>query len=224
MTVDGVGYLLTGGTTSRVFRVTANPAPGTFDYTIQEIGTLSYDFTPTDNGSGDIAFDASGVAWLSAGADVYTVNLGGGSLTAVRQTRPLLNGQPSAVQFAGIAFGSDGLLHLANNGPTPTSRYYNYDPATGVLAADRTTGASGARDLASCAFPASIAPNSKLYFAGYFAGRFRRSSISSSKDISYLGPQFESHPRSTRSSSRSSPCCWARASACSTISGPSTFA
>ncbi|NZA28521.1 DUF11 domain-containing protein [Luteimonas sp. SJ-92] len=153
MTPGGVGYLIAGNNaTPEVWEVTADPAPGSFGYSVANIGNLSYDQGPSNTSSGDIAFDANGVAWLSAGVDLYKVDLGGGSLVAQRQVRPLLNGAPAGINWAGVAFAADGTLYVADN--TASSAYYAYDPATGVLTQAAPTGAGGSRDLASCAFPA----------------------------------------------------------------------
>jgi uncharacterized repeat protein (TIGR01451 family)/fimbrial isopeptide formation D2 family protein len=149
---SGTGYLIGGGTGPEVWRVTAS---GGFNYTVQNIGNLSYNVAPTDTNSGDIAFDGNGIAWLAVGQDLYTVDLQGGSLTAIRQARPLLNGSPSTINWAGIAFGADGRLYVARNSATDT--YYAYDPATGNLT-PAGTAAGGARDLASCAFPVLAGP------------------------------------------------------------------
>src|SRR5690606_12229601 len=142
--------------TPQVWRVTADPAPGSFGYSVQLVGTLTYDFPPTDSGSGDIAFDGNGVAWLSAGRDLYTVDLAGGNLSAIRQTRPLLGGAPSTINWAGVAFGGDGTLYVADNGAN--AAYYAYDPATGALAMAAPATAGASRDLASCAFPTPAEP------------------------------------------------------------------
>ncbi|MEG3193619.1 hypothetical protein SNE32_15450, partial [Lysobacter sp. D1-1-M9] len=157
MTPAGVGYLIAGNnTTPEVWEVNADPAPGSFGYTVTSIGNLAYDQAPSNTSSGDIAFDASGVAWLSAGVDLYKVDLAGGSLLAQRQVRPLLNGAPSGINWAGVAFAADGTLYVADN--TAGSAYYAYDPATGVLTQAITTGAGGSRDLASCAYPTLVDP------------------------------------------------------------------
>ncbi len=147
MTSAGVGYMIGGGATPEVWRVTASAG---FGYTVQNIGTLTYDFAPTSNGSGDIAFDAEGAGWMSSGQDLYRIDFSTG-LQAVRQTRPLLNGSPSTIQWAGVAFADDGKLYVADNGTS--SSYYAYDPRTGVVALAAPTTAVASRDLASCAFP-----------------------------------------------------------------------
>ncbi|MDH5822406.1 isopeptide-forming domain-containing fimbrial protein [Luteimonas sp. RD2P54] len=157
MTSGGVGYLIAGNnTTPEVWEVTADPTPGSFGYAVNNIGNLSYDQAPSNTSSGDIAFDGNGVAWLSAGVDLYKVDLAGGSLVAERQVRPLLNGAPSGINWAGVAFAADGTLYVADN--TASSAYYAYDPATGVLTQAVSTGAGGSRDLASCAFPVLADP------------------------------------------------------------------
>lgn len=151
----GTGYLLAGGTSPEVWEVVSS---STFGYTVAPIGTMNYDNAPTDTGSGDIAFDGGGRAWLAVGQDIYHLDLGGGSpFTAVRQTRPLLGGSPSTIGWAGIAFAADGTLILANNAPSP-SAYYQYDPATGVIIHRVDTTANAARDLTSCAFPIQLEP------------------------------------------------------------------
>ncbi|KAF1707749.1 hypothetical protein CSC73_10520, partial [Pseudoxanthomonas sacheonensis] len=155
MAPDGTGYLIAGGVaTPEVWEVNADPTPGSFGYTVQSIGTLSYDIAPTDFGSGDIAVDSAGAGWLSAGQDLYRIDFSAG-LQAVRQTRPLLNGSPTTINWAGVAFTDDGRLYVADN--TASSRYYIYDPATGTLTPGVSTTAAASRDLASCAFP-TIAP------------------------------------------------------------------
>ncbi|MCD9032744.1 DUF11 domain-containing protein, partial [Luteimonas sp. Y-2-2-4F] len=152
---NGVGYLVASGGSPAVYRVTANTSG--FGYAVQNIGNLQYDFAPTNTGSGDIAFDAAGFGWLAAGQDLYRIDFSApGNPQAIRQTRPLLNGQPSTIQWAGIAFGDDGRLYVANN--SNPSRYYAYDAATGNLSQAAPTGAGGSRDLASCAFPAIAEP------------------------------------------------------------------
>jgi uncharacterized repeat protein (TIGR01451 family)/fimbrial isopeptide formation D2 family protein len=153
---DGIGYLIAGNNaTPEVWRVTADPTPGSFAYTVQNIGTLTYDVAPTNNSSGDIAFDGNGIAWLSAGQDLYHIDFTAG-LQAVRQARPLLNGSPSAINWAGIAFSEDGRLYVADN--SASSSYYAYDPATNLLTQAAPTTAGGSRDLASCAFPVLAEP------------------------------------------------------------------
>jgi uncharacterized repeat protein (TIGR01451 family)/fimbrial isopeptide formation D2 family protein len=149
MTPDGVGYLIAGGSSNpQVWRALPN-ATG-YGYTVQNIGNLTYDVAPTDLGSGDIAVDADGSGWLSAGMDLYRIDFAT-SLVAVRQTRPTLNGSPSTINWAGVAFGQDGNLYVANN--SGGSRYYSYNPQTGALTPGASTTAGGSRDLASCAFP-----------------------------------------------------------------------
>ncbi|WP_309085020.1 CshA/CshB family fibrillar adhesin-related protein [Chelativorans sp.] len=154
MTQAGIGYFIESAGSPRVWRVTPS---GEFNYSVQHVGNLTYDFIPTNLGSGDIAFDQNGVAWLAAGQDLYTWNPSSG-FNAVRQTRPLLGGEPSSIQWAGIAFGGDGRLYVANNAGGGGSAYYAYDPATGTLSRIAATGAGAARDLASCAFPAIAEP------------------------------------------------------------------
>ncbi|MFL6588089.1 MAG: Ig-like domain-containing protein [Luteimonas sp.] len=150
---NGVGYLVAGAGAPTVYRVTAD-ASG-FGYAAQNIGNLQYDVAPTNLGSGDIAFDAVGFGWLSAGVDLYRIDFSlPGNPVAVRQTRPLLNGQPSTISWAGVAFGDDGRLYVADN--SATSSYYAYDPATGALTRAASTSLGGSRDLASCAYPAPL--------------------------------------------------------------------
>ena len=156
MTPAGIGYLIAGNNqTPQVWRVTPDAAPGSFGYTVQNIGNLAYDVPPTNTSSGDIAFDGEGQGWLSAGQDLYSIDFAAG-LQAVRQARPLLNGVPSTINWAGVAFADDGRLFVADN--SGASRYYAYDPATGALTPAAPTVAVGSRDLASCAFPIQAQP------------------------------------------------------------------
>ncbi|MBO9662771.1 Cys-Gln thioester bond-forming surface protein [Dokdonella sp.] len=151
----GTGYLLGTGSNPEVWKVESS---STFGYTATSIGVVNYDHAPTDVGSGDIAFDGSGRAWLAVGQDLYHLDLSGSSpFPAVRQTRPLLGGSPSTIGWAGIAFAGDGTLILANNAPSP-SAYYQYDPTTGVIVHLADTTANASRDLASCVFPAQSDP------------------------------------------------------------------
>ncbi|HUD40667.1 MAG TPA: hypothetical protein VMR06_01580 [Dokdonella sp.] len=150
---DGTGYLLSGAASPDVWTVVAQPSPS-FGYTVTQIGNMTYDQTPTNLSSGDIAFDGDGRAWLAVGQDLWHLDLG--TLVAVRQTRPLLNGSPSTINWAGIAFASNGALILANN--SSPSAYYQYDPATGVITHLADTTANSSRDLASCAFPIQALP------------------------------------------------------------------
>ena len=114
--------------------------------------------TPTGStGSGDIAFDGAGNAWLLVGRDLYIIDFG--TMVATRQTRPLLGGVPPDFDFAGIAFADDGSLYLANNAGGGGSAYYRYDFATGALTQTAATAANASRDLASCAFPAPATPD-----------------------------------------------------------------
>ncbi|MFT3898213.1 MAG: isopeptide-forming domain-containing fimbrial protein [Thermomonas sp.] len=146
---DGTGYLMEGGASPAVWRITPN---GTFDYSVANIGNVTFDFPPNGStGSGDIAFDANGDAWLLIGKDLYLVDMT--TLQAVRQTRPLIGGAVPTFDFAGIAFADDGTLYLANNAGGGGSAYYAYDPATGELTQAAATAANASRDLASCAFP-----------------------------------------------------------------------
>ncbi|ANB16958.1 Hypothetical protein I596_928 [Dokdonella koreensis DS-123] len=149
----GTGYLLSGAASPEVWTVVAQPSPS-FAYTVTRIGNMTYDQTPTNLTSGDIAFDGGGRAWLAVGQDLWQLDLG--TLVAVRQTRPLLDGAPSAINWAGIAFASNGTLILANN--NSPSAYYQYDPATGVITHLVDTTADASRDLASCAFPVQAVP------------------------------------------------------------------
>ncbi len=149
MNAEGVGYLVSGEASPSVWTVTANPAPGSFNYTVANLGSLTYQPAPSNLTSGDIAFDIDGTGWLAAGRDLYTVDMT--TLVATRQTRPTFGGQPSTTQWAGIAFGSDGQLYVADN--TATSSYYAYDPATGELTLAAPTVANSSRDLASCVLP-----------------------------------------------------------------------
>jgi uncharacterized repeat protein (TIGR01451 family) len=155
MNQAGIGYLVGGGANPPVYRVTSS---STYGYTVATAGNLTYSATPTDLGSGDIAFDAAGNGWMVVGQDVWKISaasLAANAPVAVRQQRPVLNGTPINFSLAGIAFGSDGRLYVANVGPTPASGYYALDLETSVLT--RVANATGARDLASCAFPA-LAP------------------------------------------------------------------
>ena len=149
----GTGYLLSGGANPEVWSVVAQPLPS-FAYTVTQLGTMNYDVAPTDTGSGDIAFDGDGTAWLAVGQDLWHLDLG--TLVATRQTRPLLGGSPSTINWAGIAFASNGTLILANN--SSPSAYYQYDPGTGVITHLVDTTANSARDLTSCAFPTLPVP------------------------------------------------------------------
>ncbi|WP_407353725.1 isopeptide-forming domain-containing fimbrial protein [Luteimonas sp. R10] len=156
MTPDGIGYMIAGGTaTPQVWRVTAD---GAFGYTVALAGTLTFDIEPTDLGSGDIAFDGDGNGWLSAGQDLYRFDPN--TLQATRQTQPLLNGIASTINWAGVAFGADGTLYVANSGSIAgePATYYAYDPATGILTEQVAATSGASRDLASCAFPVLAEP------------------------------------------------------------------
>ncbi len=153
MSPAGIGYLIAGTASPAVWRVQST---GTYSYSMAPFGTLTYDFAPTSASSGDLAFDAAGQGWLAAGVDLYTIDVSVASPVAVRQQRPLLNGSPSTIQWAGLAFGSDARLYFANN--SSPSRYYALDLSTGNLANVASTAANQSRDLASCAFPATGQP------------------------------------------------------------------
>ncbi|MBP6798148.1 MAG: DUF11 domain-containing protein, partial [Luteimonas sp.] len=155
MNSAGIGYLIAGGASPQVWRVEPS---GTYGYTVSNVGNLAFDVPPTgSNSSGDIAFDASGNGWMLVGRDLYLVDFA--TLTATRQTRPLLGGAVPTFDFAGVAFAGDGTLYLANNAGGGGSAYYAYDPATGNLTQQASTGANASRDLASCAFPAPAVPD-----------------------------------------------------------------
>ncbi|MFT3756074.1 MAG: isopeptide-forming domain-containing fimbrial protein [Pseudoxanthomonas sp.] len=155
---SGIGYLMEGGTSPAVRRITPS---GPSNYTVASAGNLTFDFTPNgSNTSGDIAFDGNGNMWLLVGRDLYLVSaasLAANAPVAVRQTRPLIGGVVPTIDFAGIAFASDGTLYLATN--AAPSAYYAYDPATGELTQTATTAANGSRDLASCGFPTPAEPD-----------------------------------------------------------------
>ncbi|MDH5835099.1 OmpA family protein [Luteimonas kalidii] len=154
MAPDGVGYLMTGGASPQVWRITPS---GAFGYAVANIGTLTYDFAPQGtNTSGDLAFDANGDGWLLVGRDLFRVDFD--TLAATRQTRPLIGGVVPNFDFAGVAFADDGTLYLANNQGGGGSAYHAYDPVTGELASAVPTSAGGSRDLASCAFPVPAEP------------------------------------------------------------------
>ncbi|KAF1712853.1 hypothetical protein CSC73_00760 [Pseudoxanthomonas sacheonensis] len=154
MTQAGVGYLVAGsGANPAVWRVTPS---GAFNYSLASYGNLTYDFQPTNASSGDIAFDGAGYGWLTAGVDLYRIDFSTAAVSATRQQRPLLNGAPSTLQWAGVAYGNDGLLYVATN--TAPSSYYRIDLSTGTLAPVAATAANQARDLASCSFPAAPTP------------------------------------------------------------------
>ncbi len=170
MTQAGIGYLIGSGNNAPVYRV--DPS-GAFGYTITSVGSLTYSPAPTDTGSGDIAFDANGIAWLAVGEDLYTIDMTVLPLQAVRQTRPA--GKPAGINWAGAAFASDGILYVADN--SSSSRYYAYNPLTGNLAAGPATTARASRDLASCGFPVPQDPElsvvktlSEVNGAAYVAG------------------------------------------------------
>ncbi|MDR6841334.1 DUF7507 domain-containing protein [Pseudoxanthomonas sacheonensis] len=154
MNQAGVGYLVAGnGNNPAVWRLQAS---GTFSYSLTSYGSLTYDFDPTNPSSGDIAFDNAGNGWLTAGVDLYRVDFSSTSVQATRQQRPLLNGAPSTLQWAGVAYGNDGLLYVATN--TNPSRYFRIDLGAGTLTQVAATAANQARDLASCSFPAAPTP------------------------------------------------------------------
>ncbi|HEX7803240.1 MAG TPA: OmpA family protein [Pseudoxanthomonas sp.] len=154
MTQAGVGYLVAGnGNNPAVWRVAPS---GAFNYTLTSYGSLTYDFAPTNASSGDIAFDSAGNGWLTAGVDLYKIDFSTTAVSATRQQRPLLNGAPSTLQWAGVAYGNDGLLYVATN--TSPSRYFRIDLATGTLTQVAATAANQSRDLASCSFPAAPTP------------------------------------------------------------------
>ena len=153
MNASGVGYLVGSGNTPQVWRIEAS---GAFNYTFTSIGTLAYDFAPVNPNSGDVAFDSAGNGWLVTGPDVYKIDFNATPLVAVRQQRPLLNGSPSTLVWAGAAFGTDGRLYVANNGAG--GRYYALDLATAVLTPAASTSTNQSRDLASCAFPPPPSP------------------------------------------------------------------
>ena len=154
MTAAGVGYLIGSGASPQVWRVTAS---GAFSYSIASIGNLTFDNAPSNTGSGDIGFDAGGNGWMTAAEDLYKIDFNVAPLVAVRQQRPLLNGSPSTIGWAGVAFGSDGRLYVANNMPSP-SQYYAIDLGNGTLTQTASTTANQALDLASCAFPPEPTP------------------------------------------------------------------
>jgi uncharacterized repeat protein (TIGR01451 family) len=165
MNQQGVGYLVAGGSsTPAVWTVQYD---GTGGYTAQQTGTLRYSDAPTDLGSGDIAFDAQGNGWLSAGDDLYRIDFSNDTpgsadqFVAERQTRPLLNGAAANLRWAGVAFSQDGSLYLARNATSGTV-YYSYDPATGAITPRATTGGGGSRDLTSCSFPTLATPQLAL--------------------------------------------------------------
>ena len=152
---NGVGYMVRGNSvTPEVVRIQAD-ATG-FGYTATPHGNLSYDVAPTNNSSGDLAFDGDGQGWLVAGQDIYRVDFINPNPVAVRQARPLFNGSPVTWNWAGAAFGPDGLLYLGRN----DTGYYRYDPATGAVTAVATLPNDQSRDLASCAFP--VPPEAEL--------------------------------------------------------------
>ncbi|WP_147674837.1 OmpA family protein [Vulcaniibacterium tengchongense] len=159
MRQDGVGFLVAGdNATPRVWRVAA---AGAYGYTVSLVGNLAFDVAPANNvySSGDVAFDAAGNGWLTVSQDLYKIDFDAAPLVAVRQQRPLLNGVPSSIQWAGVAFGPDGDLYVANNSAGGTqSRYYRLDLASGTLTPAAATAGNQARDLASCAFPAEPQP------------------------------------------------------------------
>ena len=153
MDANGVGYLVTGDANPTVLRVTA---AGTYQYTVASLGTMTYSSTPTNATSGDIAFDASGKGWMAVGQDLWSIDFSTLPLVAQRLQRPTLGGSPLSFALAGIAFGSDGVLYVANSGAAgPVSSYYSIDLDNGTMSL--VTPASNARDLASCAFP-TLAP------------------------------------------------------------------
>jgi fimbrial isopeptide formation D2 family protein len=148
MRPDGTGYLIQGGSnTPAVFQVT--PQAAGYGYDVVSLGNLTYDFVPTGNNSGDIAFDADGIAWITTGLDLYRIDFSQpGAPVAQRQTRPLLNGNPSTVDWAGVAFADNGDMIMASL----AGASYAYDFATGNLTPVASFGVQS-RDLASCAFP-----------------------------------------------------------------------
>ncbi|WP_158238431.1 MULTISPECIES: DUF7507 domain-containing protein [Luteimonas] len=154
MTESGVGYLVsavTGPVTARVASMYRLERNGAYGYTVSGPTTLRYDVSPSDLGSGDIAFDDQGFGWLVAGSDLYRVDVTAG--TATRQQN--FTGAPTAVNYAGAAFGSDGRLYVVNNSG---GAYYAMDLDTGTMAPAGTSTSGMGRDLASCAFPNIVPP------------------------------------------------------------------
>ncbi|PBJ81803.1 hypothetical protein CMZ84_14025 [Lysobacteraceae bacterium NML93-0399] len=153
MTQAGVGYLITAatrvgaGATAQMYRIERE---GDYGYRLAGQSTLAYDVAPSDFGSGDIAFDNAGVGWLVAGNDLYRVNVDAG--TATRQQT--FTGAPSGVNYAGAAFGADGLLYVVVN---TTGAYYAMDLTNGTMSQVGASASGAGRDLASCSFP-TIAP------------------------------------------------------------------
>ncbi|UNK42040.1 Ig-like domain-containing protein [Luteimonas sp. S4-F44] len=153
MTQTGVGYLITAatragaGATAQMYRIERD---GDYGYRLAGQSTLTYDVAPSDFGSGDIAFDDQGVGWLVAGNDLYRVDVDKG--TATRQQT--FTGAPSGVNYAGAAFGADGLLYVVVN---TTGAYYAMDLTNGTMSQVGASASGAGRDLASCSFP-TIAP------------------------------------------------------------------
>jgi uncharacterized repeat protein (TIGR01451 family)/fimbrial isopeptide formation D2 family protein len=137
------------------WRVTRfDPTPGSTAYIATDMGQLVFDQFISDS-SGDLAFDADGLAWLVAGRAVYTVDLAAGDLNAhthVSLTR-ITNDT-----VKGLSFTADGRLLVAthHNGGSPG--YYFYDPRTGEATAGPTVAEPDIMDLASCATPHIAAP------------------------------------------------------------------
>ncbi|NYZ62397.1 DUF7507 domain-containing protein [Luteimonas deserti] len=149
MTRDGVGYLVTAvsgpadAPVAQMYRLERN---GAYGYSISGPMPLTYDVNPTDRGSGDIAFDAQGIGWLVAGADLYRVDVAAG--TATRQQN--FSGAPAGVNYAGAAFGADDRLYVVVNS---SGAYYAMDLAAGTMTPAGSSSSGAGRDLASCGFP-----------------------------------------------------------------------
>ncbi|MEJ2791765.1 MULTISPECIES: isopeptide-forming domain-containing fimbrial protein, partial [unclassified Pseudoxanthomonas] len=152
---NGVGYLIESSPTPGVVRIQAN-ATG-FGYAATPYGNLTYDIAPTNYASGDISFDANGIGWLVAGADIYRIDFSSANPIAVRQARPLINGQPVSWSWAGMAFAENGRMYLGRN--DQVNAYYAYNPSTGTLTQVASGAVGQARDMASCAFPQQTDPD-----------------------------------------------------------------
>ncbi|MGH8086129.1 MAG: OmpA family protein [Lysobacter sp.] len=144
MTVDGVGYLLEGGASPAVWRV--DLAPNGNDYVVTAAGSLAYDHDPAGGDPADIAFDAGGVAWLVVGDDMYTVDLGAGSVATRRQATLTTYGSA----FESLAFSAGNQLYMFPGGAAIAHGAYN--PAAGNQTTEPVP-QSGGSDGASCALP-----------------------------------------------------------------------
>lgn len=157
---EGVGYLISGSRSPRVFRITRSADASL--YSVAQVGVLVYNVAVEGESSGDVVFDNLNNGWVAVGKDIWKIeaaDLAAASgpasrIPATRQDRPISATGGDTPLWSGIAFGPRGYLYLSHNQTATNRSYWVLDDQTNVVSqVGSALGNHEIRDMASCRFP-----------------------------------------------------------------------